>query len=189
MSDTPEDNRLMERVRQGELAGLAALFERHHRPLFQYFNHLCGNPDLSRDLVQEVFFRMLKYKDSFQAGGSFPAWMYQIARHTHVDTMRKRRFEVIPGGVDSPFPEPASREEAPDDRLSRRQQTELLRRALNRLPPEKREVLVLSRFQNLRYEQIAEILDCEVGTVKVRVFRAVRALGEIYSELARQRAC
>jgi len=63
-----------------------------------------------------------------------------------------------------------------------------LRRALDRLPLDKREVLVLSRFQNLKYSEIADILGCEVGAVKVRVFRAIRELGEIFGELTGERA-
>lgn len=183
------DNSLMERVRQGDLSGLAGLFEKHHRPLFQFFVHLSGNRDLGQDLVQEVFFRILKYRDSFDPEHSFTSWMYQIARNTHTDSMRKRRFEVIPGGADTAIPEPRSHEAAIDEKLERRQEVALLKRALDRLPADKREILVLSRFQNLKYEQIASILDCEVGTVKVRVYRAVRALTQIYGELANQRAC
>ena len=60
----------------------------------------------------------------------------------------------------------------------------MLRRALAKLPLEKREVLVLSRFQNLKYGEIAEILDCEIGAVKVRVYRATRELSQIFYELS-----
>jgi RNA polymerase sigma-70 factor (ECF subfamily) len=72
--------------------------------------------------------------------------------------------------------------------MSRRQDLGLLRRAMATLPVEKRELLVLSRFQNLKHEQIAEILACDVGTVKVRVYRAVKALSQIFFELAGEKA-
>ena len=75
-----------------------------------------------------------------------------------------------------------------DENLKRKQELTMLRRALLRLPLEKRELLVMSRFQNLKYEEIAQILGCDVGAVKVRVFRAVRALGQIYFELAGEKA-
>lgn len=178
----------MQDVRRGDLGGLAALFERHHRPLFQFFVRLSGNRDLSEDMVQEVFFRVLKYRDTFQADRPFTAWMYQIARNTHTDALRKRRFEVIRGG-EAPELEPVSGDEGVEDKLGRKQEVALLRRALDRLPADKRELLVLSRFQNLKYEEIASVLNCEVGAVKVRVYRAVRALSEIYFQLAKERAC
>lgn len=178
----------MQRVHQGDLGGLAALFEQHHRSLFRFFVHLSGNRDLSQDLVQEVFFRILKYRDTFQPDGSFTAWMYQIARNAHADSLRKRRFEVIPGGADAKEIEIPSRDETPESRIGRKQEVKLLRKALDRLPPDKREVLILSRYQNLKYEDIAAILDCEVGTVKVRVYRAVQALSQIYFQLANEKA-
>ncbi len=168
----------MRRVREGDLGSLALLFERHHRSLFNYFVHLNGNRDLSEDLVQDVFFRMLKYRQTYQPDKSFTAWMYQIARNAQTDISRKRRFEVELGDADYAGIHPI------DERLTRDQQVALLRRAMGRLPVEKRELLILSRFQNLKYEDIASILGVDVGTVKVRVYRAVRALGQIFFELA-----
>ena len=172
----------MQAVRDGDLGGLAILFERHHRALFNYFVHVNGDRDLSEDLVQDVFFRILKYRKSFEPDRSFTAWMYQIARNAHVDTIGKRRFEVGLG----------EREFASvnvmDENLKRKQEVALLKRAMARLPLDKRELLVLSRYQNLKYEEIASILGCEVGAVKVRVYRAVRALSQIYFELAGEKA-
>jgi RNA polymerase sigma factor (sigma-70 family) len=180
---------MMDRVREGELGALAGLFERHHRSLFRYFAHLGGSRETSEDLVQEVFVRILKYRMTFQPGADFAPWMYQIARNTHADAMRKRRFEVIPGGANLGIDDTPSSEAPAEERIGKRQETALLRRALEALPEDKREILVLSRFQNLKYEQIAALLGCEVNTVKVRVFRAVRALGQEYERLAQQRAC
>jgi len=161
---------------------LAILFERHHRPLFNYFVHMNGNRDLSEDLVQDVFFRMLKYRKSFQPDRPFTAWMYQIARNAHVDSIGKRKFEVALGEKEF------ASGNAMDENLRRKQEIGLLKAAMARLPVEKRELLVLSRYQNLKYEEIASILGCDVGAVKVRVYRAVRALGAIYFELAGEKA-
>lgn len=172
----------MEAVRGDDLGGLAILFERHHRALFNYFVHMNGNRDLSEDLVQDVFFRVLKYRKSYQPERSFTAWMYQIARNAHVDSISKRKYEV--GLGDKEF----AAVNTMDDSLKRKQEVRLLRAAMARLPVEKRELLVLSRFQNLKYEEIASILGCDVGAVKVRVYRAVRALSQIYFELAGERA-
>jgi RNA polymerase sigma-70 factor (ECF subfamily) len=172
----------MEAVGHGDLGGMAILFERHHRPLFNYFVHLNGNRDLSEDLVQDVFMRMLKYRQSYKPDKSFSAWMYQIARNAQIDTMQKRKFEV--GIGDSEF----SSGHSIDESLKRKQEVALLRRALAKLPLEKRELLVLSRFQSLKYEDIAAILGIDVGAVKVRVYRAVRALGQIYFEMTGERA-
>jgi RNA polymerase sigma-70 factor (ECF subfamily) len=90
-------------------------------------------------------------------------------------------------GEDNLRGEPISQKPIPDEALQQKQEVTLLRQALAKLPREKREVLVLSRFQNLKYEEIAEILACDVGTVKVRVFRAVRELAEIFLKISRER--
>jgi len=173
----------MQKVRDGDLAKMAVLFERHHRALFRYFVRLTGNPEFSEDLVQEVFFRMLKYRHSFQDGSPFASWMYQVARNAHVDGVHKRKAEAPLEALEPPSAQPDAVEV-----LGRRQDLALLRRALAALPVDKREVLVLSRFQSLKYEQIAEILNCEVGAVKVRVYRAIKALSQIYFELAGEKA-
>ena len=179
----------MQRVRDGDVARMAVLFERHHRALFGFFARLTSSRDLSEDLVQDVFFRMLKYRHTYQDSSQFTAWMYQIARNVHADSLQKRRLEVVPlDDPDQARPEPAGSGPNAAEQLERRQDVRLLRRALAALPPSQREVLVLSRFQNLKYEQIAEILACETGAVKVRVFRAVRALSRIFHELANERA-
>lgn len=172
----------MEEVRHGDLASLALLFERHHRALFNFFVHVNGNRDLSEDLVQDVFVRILKYRKSYRADRSFTAWMYQIARNAQIDSGQKHRNEVSIGDIEF------GSEGGMDENLKRKQELALLRRAMARLPIEKRELLVLSRFQNLKYEEIGAILGCDVGAVKVRVYRAVRALGQIYFELAGEKA-
>ena len=174
-------------VRDGDVERIGVLFDRHHRMLFNFFLRLTANRGLSEDLVQDVFFRMLKYRQTFQTGTSFTSWMYQIARNAHIDQARKRRLEIVPDDETS-WDNVASADAGPQERLEHAQEVKLLRRALDRLPLEKREVLVMSRFQNLKYSEIAEVLGCEVGAVKVRVFRAIRELGEIFGELTGEKA-
>jgi len=188
----PTDEALMAQVREGDLRKLAILFERHHRRVFNFFVHMCGDRDMSEDLAQEVFFRMLRYRSGYDEKRPFAAWMYQIARNLNTDRMQRRKGELqlVPVDAEDEFAvhEPRSGEMDAEEALRKRQEIELLQRALNRLPGDKREILVLSRFQDLKYEEIAHILGCEIGAVKVRVYRAVRTLGEMYRELAGERA-
>ncbi len=174
----------MSEVRDGDTRQLAVLFERHHRALYRFFVHMNGDRDLSEDLVQDVFFRMLRYRHTYDPKHSFTAWMYQIARNASVDHARKQKPEIP---IES-APDPVSAAPAPDARIEQHRQVQLLRRALDSLPEDKREILVLSRFQNLKYEDIARILGCEPATVKVRVYRATRALGDLYFQIAGAKA-
>ena len=178
----------MARVSAGELAKLAVLFERHHRALFRYFVSLNRDGGLAEDLVQDVFFRMLRYRSTYDPSKPFTAWMYQIARRASLDRAQSRRAEVV--GIEEFVDrrEPVSTAPNPEERASHGENLALLRRAFEQLPPEKREILTLSRFQQLKHEEIAAVLGCEVGTVKVRVYRAVRALEQIYFSLEKERA-
>jgi RNA polymerase sigma-70 factor (ECF subfamily) len=179
------DEAVMIEIRDGRVGMLAALFERHHRTLFNFFHRLTGSREQSEDLTQEVFMRILKYRSSYEPRTSYTAWMYQVARNVHNDALGKGRRETQWMGTDNEaFPEPPSREPRADDALQREQEVGLVRRALAALPVEKREVLVLSRYQNLKYEQIGQILGCDAGAVKVRVYRALRALGRVFAEMA-----
>lgn len=183
------DNAVMAQVSGGEVAKMAVLFERHYRALFRYFLSMNRNRELSEDLVQDVFFRMLRYRASYDPRQSFTAWMYQIARNANVDQAQKRKAEVV--GIDEfdeRRPEPASGAPGPEEIAAKDQNVALLKRALEMLPQEKREILVLSRFNEMKYEEIALVLGCEAGTVKVRVFRAMRALEQIYFALAKEKS-
>lgn len=177
--ETPSDGFLMQRVQEGDSAQLALLFERYHVGLFRYVMSLTRNRPLSEDLVQEVFFRVLKYARSFDPGLSFRVWIYGMARNAYFDSLHKRRAEVISDGL----AEVRSPDPMPEEVIARKQDALLLEQALQQLPSEKREVLMLSRFHNLRYEEIARITHCEVGTVKVRVYRALKELRDRFCQL------
>jgi RNA polymerase sigma-70 factor (ECF subfamily) len=177
------DNQLMEDVRDGRVEKMAILFERHHVALFNFFLRLTGNRAASEDLVQDVFTRILKYRATYQGEDRFAVWMYKIARNAHIDHLRKRK-ETFP--FDEQFDQAPSPDPAPEDRVVREQESALLARALARLSPKKQEILVLSRFQNLKYREIAELLDCPIGTVKGLVHRAIQELGDIYAKLSNE---
>ena len=174
----------MLRVRDGEVEKLGMLYERHCGPLLNFFIRLTGNARTGEDLVHDVFLRMLKYRHTFEPGHRFTTWMYQVARNAHFDSWRKRQHEVsletqeTDPGETLRCPDPA-----PDARLNLSQEVVLLQQALAALPLESREVLILSRFQNLKYEEIAVILECRVGAVKMRVHRALNELRELFRRL------
>lgn len=172
-------------VRAGDVGKLEQLFDRHHRALFHYFLHLTSSRASAEDLVQEAFYRVLKYRHTYQPETSFRAWLFQIGRNVHLDFAGRHKSEV-------PLPEEVVELRGPDllpDRQAQKnQEAVLLRRALAALPREKREVLIMSRFLELKYEEIASITKCEVGTVKVRVYRALRELSDRFFALSGERA-
>ncbi|HEY5030587.1 MAG TPA: RNA polymerase sigma factor [Candidatus Angelobacter sp.] len=176
MANSMSDEDLMTQVRSGIGEMLGVLFERYHVPLFNFYLKLTGDRPVSEDLVQEVFFRILKYRHSYRPDTAFRAWMYQIARNARVDLFRKRRPETSL----EPEMSPAV---APVDSAQQSQEALLLHSALMQISEDKREVLILSRFQDLKYEEIAQLLGCEVGTVKTRVHRALQDLRQVFQQL------
>jgi RNA polymerase sigma-70 factor (ECF subfamily) len=179
------DTELMAAVRDGDLVQLGTLFERHHVGLFNFFLRLTGNRQLSEDLVQEAFIRILKYRKTFRQPGEFRPWLYKLARNAVAAHFRKHGRDHLPPG------EPEERVcESPLalDQLERAENARQLRAALMLLPFERREVLLLSRFGELRYDEIAELLGCSVGAVKLRVHRAVRQLRQVFDAMPRRKS-
>ena len=177
----PSDSELMSRVRDGDLDRLADLFERHHRRLHHFFLRLAGRRNAAEDLVQEVFVRMLKYRHTFRSEAEFAPWMFALARNAGVDHFRSRPRELQ---EDPEAPEPAAEVAHPLERLEKQEKSARLQAALGRLAPEKRELLLLARFGEMKYDSIGELLGISVGAVKVRVHRALKELREAYGSVS-----
>jgi RNA polymerase sigma factor (sigma-70 family) len=174
---TVADEDLMLQVRSGEAEMLGVLFDRYQTPLYNFYAKMTQDRVLSEDLVQDVFLRILRYRQTYRPGTPFRAWIYQIARNARVDAMRKVKPET------PMLAEPAA--PADTDVAQQKQEAQLLQRALMQLPEDKREILILSRYQELKYQEIAGLMGCEVGAVKVRVHRALQQLREVFRRLER----
>nr|WP_183404266.1 RNA polymerase sigma factor [Hymenobacter luteus] len=172
----------MLQVKAGQVEKMGLLFERYHRPLFAFFYHSSANATASEDLVQNVFYRMLKYRHTFTGEGEFRTWMYHLARNVLADAARKNKASLHHQDV-ADWAEKIAGGPSADGSLQQAQDLALLQRAMARLSPDQREVLVLSRLQELKYEQIAQLLNTTVGAVKVRAHRALCHLKDVYFKL------
>lgn len=172
----------MLRVKSGEIDQLGLLFERYHKILFSFFYNLNKNVEISEDLVQNVFYRILKYKHRFKGSGEFKAWMFHIAKNVNYDYHRKKRIKYTEKIEDW-------KDKIRDNSISTGQQMiqqedlGILKKALQKLDSEKREIIVLSKLQGMKYQEIGNILGYSEGNVKVKVFRALKALKKAYQEL------
>jgi RNA polymerase sigma factor (sigma-70 family) len=174
---TVADEDLMLQVRSGEAEMLGVLFDRYQVPLYNFYTKMTQDRILSEDLVQDVFLRVLRYRQTYRPGTPFRAWIYQIARNARVDAMRKVKPET------SMLAEPVAPPSV--DAAQQKQEAQLLQRALKQLPEDKREIMILSRYQELKYAEIARLMGCEVGAVKVRVHRALQQLRDAFRQLER----
>ncbi len=171
------DEILMVNVVNGELDGLSVLFERYHVRMFNFFLKITLDEDESHDLTQALFYRVMKYRQSYrQEAGSFKTWMYRMARNLHADfcaAEARKNSRLIPlDEVHENLPSrPDSYSEEDYSRLDS---------ALHVLGQEQRELLVLSRFQGMKYGEIADIMGVSVANVKVKVHRTIQTLRAIY---------
>ena len=185
-SASRSDHALMLAVRDGELDALGELFERHHGRLFGFLVKLTGDRPAAEDITQIVFQRMLKYRHTYRDDGSFTAWMYHLARRCSADHFR--RSQAVPHATD-----PADLTDHADDRphaahhATTRDEHALLHAALGQLDRDDREVLLLARFQELSFAEIATLLECSVGAAKVRAHRALQELRTCYLRLQKER--
>jgi RNA polymerase sigma factor (sigma-70 family) len=185
-TDAPlPDHELMLAVRDGDLDCMGELFERHHGPLFGYLSKLTGNRTSAEDISQTVFQRMLKYRHTYRDEGSFTAWMYHLARRCATDHYRKS--SSAPVGVDpSALEAHADESLGADESAAARDDHALLHRALGRLDRDDREVLLLSRLQELSFAEVAGILECSAGAARVRAHRALRTLRDHYFQMQKE---
>lgn len=179
--DYINDEKIMLEVKAGDIEKLSTLFEEYHVKLYNFFLRMTRNREISRDLTQDVFQRILKYRETYNPEHEFRTWMYQIARNSLYQHFNKNNITVV---------EPESNEQKVYENSSSIQEMEreskkkLLYEALALLSKEQREIIELARFQGLKYKEIAELTDSSVAAIKVKVHRAINRLREVYFEIA-----
>jgi RNA polymerase sigma factor (sigma-70 family) len=171
----------MLKVKSGDLDKMALLFQRYHKPLYGFIFHMTGQRESSEDMVQTVFYRLLKSRHTFTGDGEFKTWMYHVARNVLSDHYKgSRRLGVVldVAGLEDRL----SGDTGLFERIEKKLAVQALQKAMSALSPESREILVLSRFQELKGAEIASILDISIGAVKVRIHRAIGQLKTLYLE-------
>ena len=167
---------LMRKLKDGDLDRAADLFELYHRPLYNFFLKSTYHRDASLDMTQTVFYRMISYRRSYRKGHSFRSWIYQIARNVLSDHYRKEK----PGAT---FVDIESIGEEAESSTESEENYQQLYRALALLENEQRELLVMSKFQKMKYQEIAIIMNTTVSNVKVKVHRAMQQLKHHYHQI------
>ncbi len=174
-----DDHELMLKVKSGDLEKLGLLYERHWKQLFGFYYHMCGNRHLSEDLVQNVFIKVLKYRHNYKAEGSFEAWIFKLSRnlyYDHYNKILKRAPTELLLTTEHELKGSGNIEEE----FQNRDNAEMLRLAMQKISPEKREVLVLNIYKGMKFPEIAKILGCSQGAARVRAHRALNDLREVF---------
>lgn len=176
------DNTLMLKVKSGDLNKMGLLYQRHKKRLFGFFYNMSGDAMTSEDLVQNVFVRMLKYKHTYTGEGSFLAWMFRTARNVNNDYYKKNKQNH--NQYDIALVEYKLESQDVVGMVSdKKDDINYLNIALQKLPSEKREILVLSKLKELKFSQIAEVIGCSEGAAKVKAHRALKDLKTIFHQM------
>jgi RNA polymerase sigma factor (sigma-70 family) len=171
----------MLKVKDGDLDRLGLLFERYKKPLYGFFYGMNKDAEVSEDLVQNVFFRILKYRYLFRGEGDFRTWMFHIARNVNHDNFRKNKWQKT--DALEHWQDRLGINENRATEFQKDEELQLLSMAMDRLPEDKREILLLSKYQDKKYKEIGDIIGCSEGAVKVKVFRALQELKAVYRQL------
>lgn len=170
----------MLQVKEGRTSCLGLLFERYHKRLYAFFFRLTRDAEVSEDLTQSVFYRILKYRHTFLGKGAFSAWIFHLARNVRADHWRKSKRE----GQRSDLQTVAETAESSYGPASdREEEVSLLQKAMLQLSDDKRELLELSKFQGLKYKEIADMTNSTENNVRVKIFRAIQELKTLYARL------
>ena len=176
------DNAIMLKVKSGNIEMLGLLYERYKKWLYNFFQQIYYNADVSEDLVQNVFVRILKYKHTYTEDSKFVTWLFQIARNEshdyfnkHVKNKQKVDLEFINYKL--------SDQNSVEQNMERTQDIKLLNEAIMKLPYEKKEIITLSKLKQLKYKEIGTILGCSEANARIKAHRALQDLKTTYMSM------
>jgi RNA polymerase sigma-70 factor, ECF subfamily len=180
-----ETRRLVARCKKGERNAFDDLIRRYERKVYNFAYRLCGNYDEASDVASETFVRVYNAVQNFRGDSSFITWLFRIVTNVYLDEKKRQRarpyqsleeiIELEETAVRRQIEDP---EPTPDQRAELRERTDILQAAIDSLPDYQRMMIVMYHTENKSYEEISEILDLPIGTVKSRLNRARLSLRE-----------
>lgn len=183
MSEREVDQALVERVQRGDKRAFELLVSKYQRKIFRLLSRLIRNPAEIEDVAQEAFIKAYRALPNFRGESAFYTWLYRIAINTaknHLVAQGRR----APTTTETEVEDAENFDDAdqlrdyntPDAMLLSRQVGEAVNRAIEKLPEDLRTAVVLRELEGLSYEEIAEAMNCPIGTVRSRIFRAREAI-------------
>lgn len=169
-------------LKGGQLDAMTTLFERYQAPIYRYFVRLTYDNNLSQEFTQQVFIRVFEKRNSFSGdAGLFRPWIYRIAHNLWLDYLKvhaPKKKAMVEWNQEHDYPHDYDTTNFTDEDFQR------LGRTLELLSEEPKQLLILSRYQGLKYGEIAQMMNTSEGAIKVRMHRALKTLREIYFDKA-----
>jgi len=181
------DVQLMLDVKAGDEASFELLLQRYRTPLVNFLFRMVRNREQAEDLAQEVFLRVYRAREDYVPSAKFTTWLFRIATNLALNSMRDTRYQKLEVSIDAPVTvDSEDGDERPLDVAEKHPNIEqhlvedvrvkMIRHAINKLPEKQRAAVLLHKYQELDYTEIAKILSCSESALKSLLFRAYEAL-------------
>jgi RNA polymerase sigma-70 factor (ECF subfamily) len=175
------DAELMLRVREGDSASFALLLDRHRAPVIHFVYRMVLNQAIAEELAQEVFLRVYRSRESYEPTAKFTTWLFRIATHLALNYIRDGKNEKAQESLDEEAQDGVNRQVADrqpnvEQEMIRQSKMEEVRRAIESLPAKQRAAVLMHKYQEMEYSQIAGVLNCSESAVKSLLFRAYETL-------------
>jgi len=180
MTKQLSDEILMKHLVRGDKKAVGVLYDRYYKKVFGYFVRMTNDAETARDLTQNVFLKVLKYSHSWKDDKVFAYWLFRIARNILIDHYNESRKFFSTDG-DSMVAELDQLDSV--QAMEAKESFEFVLEAMNQLSPADRELIELNRFQGFSYKEIAQTVVSTENAVKVKTFRAIQKLKEIYTNI------
>jgi RNA polymerase sigma-70 factor (ECF subfamily) len=177
------DVQLMLDVKAGDDASFDFLLQKYRSPLVNFLYRMVRDTATAEDLAQEVFLRVYRARKQYTPSAKFTTWMFRIATNLALNSVRDNRHQRMAVSIDVPADDEGSaprelpaREMRIDEHMVERDRVEFIRRAIASLPEKQRAAVVLHKYEEMGYGEIAEVLDCSESALKSLLFRAYETL-------------
>jgi RNA polymerase sigma-70 factor (ECF subfamily) len=189
-ADSQTDADIMLRVKTGDQSAFEYLVQKYRRPMVSFMYRMARNSAAAEDLAQEVFLRIYRSRETYEASAKFTTWLYRIATNLAVNHTRDSRHErpEVQVSLDEPDEDTGTTLELPDSSLNaeqqmvRRERMLAIRRKVEALPEQQRLAVIMHKYQQMDYKQIADVLKKSESATKSLLFRAYETLRDQLKE-------
>jgi RNA polymerase sigma-70 factor (ECF subfamily) len=175
------DAELMLRVKDGDGASFGVLLEKHRSPVVHFLYRMVQNSAVAEELAQEVFLRVYRSRATYEPTAKFTTWLFRIATHLALNALRDNKNEKLQDrldddGSDMPVRQVSDNRPSVEQSLVYEAKLAEVRRAIAALPDKQRAAVLMHKYEEMEYSQIAKVLNCSESAVKSLLFRAYEAL-------------
>jgi RNA polymerase sigma-70 factor, ECF subfamily len=179
---TRTDVQLMLDVKAGDEASFDLLLQKYRLPLVNFLYRMVRDSATAEDLAQEVFLRVYRARKQYSPSAKFTTWLFRIATNLALNSVRDNRYRRMQVSIDAPVEEDETPIQVPardmriDEHMVERDRAEFIRRAIATLPEKQRVAVLLHKYEEMDYGEIARILECSESALKSLLFRAYETL-------------